>query len=259
MREMKIPYHPSERKRFDVSPDQISRERLRVLKTEYDRWHQRLPEIGIGFSLFGSLSKGKALMIETAALTDVDLHLFIDLDDVTTHAAELFVNGSDFARSRDYINRHQTDDETPINPNWDAVAHTIGSDLRERFYDRPNSIADLAVQDHPIQRRGPLSILGTVERYLEPDPYDAVDYFQLAAPWHLDVGGGLKPYRQAFLRELSSDRFTPNKRDKYWLTIAQAVAEVERYGQANIPETIRKHYPRTFDEAVQYYGLGQRA
>ena len=73
----KIPYEPSEQKRFDISKDEYSRERLAVVKSFYETMRKSF-DVSMGLVLFGSLAKGKELDAVKKDATDVDFTLFID-------------------------------------------------------------------------------------------------------------------------------------------------------------------------------------
>jgi len=56
----KIPYERTER-RFEISPDEISRERFKFIKREiFDKLREEFPGV-INMTIWGSLSKGKEL------------------------------------------------------------------------------------------------------------------------------------------------------------------------------------------------------
>jgi len=77
----KIPYERTER-RFEISPDEISRERFKFIKREiFDKLREEFPGV-INMTIWGSLSKGKELTPETAFASDIDMSVFIDTDKI---------------------------------------------------------------------------------------------------------------------------------------------------------------------------------
>src|SRR3989344_6495150 len=80
MNEMpRISYEPSKKKRFEISNDEYSKERLETLKLFYDSMKQ-LFDVPMGLVLFGSLAKGKELDDAKKESADIDFTLFVDLD-----------------------------------------------------------------------------------------------------------------------------------------------------------------------------------
>jgi predicted nucleotidyltransferase len=70
----KVAYTPSQNKFFEISKDPISQERKKVLMECFRDLNKLFPGLDIGFSLFGSLSKGKLLDTPgIAESSDIDL------------------------------------------------------------------------------------------------------------------------------------------------------------------------------------------
>lgn len=53
-------YFPTEKKRFEIRGD-VSKERVENLKIFYLVLQEKLPQVTIGFGMYGSLTKGKVL------------------------------------------------------------------------------------------------------------------------------------------------------------------------------------------------------
>ena len=94
--QLKFPYEPSEKKRFEVSDDEYSRERLATVKSFYETMHQSF-DVPMGLALFGSLAKGKELDAEKKDASDVDFTLYIDLDEYKRKYIENLKNNKDFS------------------------------------------------------------------------------------------------------------------------------------------------------------------
>src|SRR3989338_7564002 len=90
-------YTPSER-RFEISKDQFSRERIKKLMEVYRGLQEEFPGMHFAFSLFGSLSKGRELTTENVADTDVDLFCFYDSDDLYESKGKLLQTDPRFAK-----------------------------------------------------------------------------------------------------------------------------------------------------------------
>lgn len=80
--EEKVSYKPSQTKRFEISHDPISRERITALTTTIKELRRKHPFVA-GAILFGSLSKGKQLDENTADKSDVDFTIYLDTDRLT--------------------------------------------------------------------------------------------------------------------------------------------------------------------------------
>ncbi len=89
-------YQPSE-KRIEISRDEISRERLRVVKEIFEKLTQLIP-IRVATSLYGSLSKGKELETTTAPASDIDLIVYIDSGDLLSKYEQWQVTDERFSQ-----------------------------------------------------------------------------------------------------------------------------------------------------------------
>jgi hypothetical protein len=74
----KVSYVPSQISFFEISKDQISQARKKVLLECFSEIKQILPGIDLAFALFGSLSKAKHLTPEVADVTDIDIKIYFD-------------------------------------------------------------------------------------------------------------------------------------------------------------------------------------
>lgn len=87
----KYPYEPHETKRYQINPDQESRNRIQFLKTElYQPLEKLLGKGVVGVTGWGSLVKGKDLSNpEVAGKSDIDFGIYYDLKYVMDHLPEL--------------------------------------------------------------------------------------------------------------------------------------------------------------------------
>jgi hypothetical protein len=311
MNEMpKIPYSPSQEKRFDVSGDEYSRERLKVAELFYDKMKQ-IFDVSMGLVLFGSLVKGKTLNNETKESADIDLTLFVDLDEYQDKYIENLRKNRDFL---DFELRrlddsyHNTVGKTLIYEGFDDIKNErdINSNEREciekefRTHSRNQFLFMLAmwhgyitdssheirndtfsfqgkqdsdiekinhllaikdVQVWPIQFHGEFSILNQVAKIKDlsqrnPTNKTERDSYMLeqekigiARMFGLDVGGGMKSYRQAFIRDLLV--LSNKDGEALWSIVNDAVRSCERNN--NIPHNIEKQFPDTLQKAAIYY------
>lgn len=119
------------------------------------------------------------------------------------------------------------------------------------------------IQALPIQFEGEFSILTQVMHLLKceedfsksPNERNAYIVEQerigVARLFSLDIGGGMKVYRQAFIQKLLE--LSRERGEKCWETVDRAVRNVERNG--NISNEIERQFPVTLKKAVRYYGV----
>jgi hypothetical protein len=113
---------------------------------------------------------------------------------------------------------------------------------------------------YPISETGTHSILQTIQRLSQQWPltvrresgyFDHYEAETVARFFHLDFGGGLKPYRRQLLRQLAG--MNPDERDRLWGVVDVCVRNFERKGV--IPVNAEHQFPSTYAEAVRYYGI----
>jgi hypothetical protein len=311
MNEMpKIPYSPSQEKRFEVSVDEYSRERLKVAELFYDKMKQ-LFDVSMGLVLFGSLVKGKTLNNETKESADIDLTLFVDLDEYQDKYIEnlrknrdffdfelrrlddsyhnalskklMYESFDDIKNGRDIsLNEKECiEKEFHIHSRnkflfmlavWHGYitdsSHEIMSNTfsfrgkHDGSIERINHLLTLKdVQVWPVQFHGEFSVLnqvGTIKNLTREDSTTKTERdiyvleqekMGIARIFGLDVGGGMKPYRQAFIRDLLSLNSTDG--ETLWNIVNDAVRSCERNN--NISKNIERQFPKTLQEAVTYY------
>lgn len=257
----KIPYTASRTKRFDISEDSFSRERVRAAYHALCEVRQIHPFV-VGGILLGSLTKGKVLTKETAPKTDLDLVVYIDLDEIAEEKWKK-PNDPDFQEISQAVKMMYKMMGYPKEDRHNEVVATYVDTLVRKAIDKELSQDNKfeggdnpGLKVRPISFKGEDSIFGTVEsvgKYvnlarpstsLAPAVYSSVSLV-----WGLDLGGGLKQYRQAYLKEL---RELPlEKREHHWSIVAYLISFFER--NWDIPENLKRFYPQTFDEAVKYY------
>ena len=265
----KVSYVPSQTKRFEISNDPISRERLAALTAMIKELRNKHPFV-VGAILFGSLSKGKRLDENIADKSDIDFIIYLDAD-------ALIANFSDFEKERDskrYKEMEEIDEE--LHEHYDPrtkeqktleLAGWYINDLAEKTFaanlpgnrQSPKGIGFLA---KPISLTGDYSIHETFKRTFRShnleyfasrtdNNLEPLHYSDVALPWGLDVGGGLVEYRKAYLTQLRE--LSKEERDLEWRVTTRIIKFYERQG--DIPEGFKAQYPETFDEALRYYGI----
>ncbi|MCA9364631.1 MAG: hypothetical protein KC736_01935 [Candidatus Moranbacteria bacterium] len=311
----KVSYEPSEKKRFEISKDEYSRERLETIKTFYEKMQHSFG-IPMGVALSGSLAKGKELDAEKKDASDVDFTFYIDFDEYKQKYIENLGRNKDFldfeSRRLDGVCHNSSDrklldesvqklrnkedlslDEKEFlekrlqNFNMDQFlffltvwhgyadfsdSEGISQDFsfrgKSRYpIERMNHLLRIKdVQVWPIQFEGEFSIKSQVERVkkLRENIGDVEDNqreyavgrldqerYGIARIFWLDIGGGMKLYRQAFIRELL---LLPSEEgEKLWNVVNESVRIRERDNA--IPEHMEKQFPKTLQEAARYYSI----
>lgn len=282
MAENKIPYEPSSTKRFEVSKDTFSRERIKALVETVREIRSRHPFI-VGTVLFGSLSKGKDLTEDTEDKSDIDTVVYIDEDETRKEYPSLSDGQNERFNELVEIDNElhanydgRTEDEKMFELVGNYVAGIVENSLREKLphHELFKPLKNIGVNVKAISFRGENSINQTIDNiffsYLSPNDskldrlrrakedlesekpkLSILSICDLAMPWSLNVGGGLEKYRRSFLAQLRE--YGPEERDLRWGIIGAAVKYYER--KANIPESIESQYPDTYGKAVRHYGV----
>ena len=201
-------YEPSE-SRFEISDDPISQDRYIKLVTAYRDLTQYIPDVHFGFSLFGSLTKGKRLRsrnllkldLGNKNISDIDLVCYYDSADLAKHHETLFKNNREYREEYGAIMRrkHPKADIALFEPS--AGDETMVIIMRRRvqapfamMHDSPVINANMG----SISLDGKDSILLTIDNYFF-DAKHPPRVTALARFFHFDVGGGLTRYRRDFL------------------------------------------------------------
>ncbi len=256
----KVPYEASETKRFEVSRDEFSRQRIEVIKEIRQLVLDSL-DVPVGTSAFGSLAKGKDLSErETAMITDIDMAVFVDYASLEQHRDQLsgnkrFQHAIDAATVALRDSGMREEEILEI-----GLGNYIKKIALEKIKKEARSLAlpTASIAVYNISDTGAYSTMGQLEKYesairdgklREPLTEDAKR--RIALLFALDIGGGLKHYRQTFLAQLG--QLDEETRNQKWGLVGQVIREIERLNQ--IPENLEPQFPQTYDEAVTYYGL----
>jgi len=271
-------YTPSEEKRFAVSPDSYSRERLKTIRSIYLDLKQELPDVSIAFSLGGSLAKGKELTADSAGTTDIDLYVFYDDEQARINYAHLLQKNPAytelFNKKVQIIRRRR--EERKEHPEEEYVGQVAGSEAVKEYINnfiktkmRAN-LENMGFTEATFEKGCSIipevitasehnSIMDRLRKYEDSLGYP--DYFgehpqqasalSLAKCFYLDMGGGFKKYRQEFLKQLGvMGKATAEEK---WQNVKNAIEGIERAG--DIPDKTKPQYPQTFTDACKYYGV----
>lgn len=306
----KISYEPSEKRRFEVSKDEYSRERIKTVESFYEKMRNYF-DVSMGLVLFGSLVKGKILDKENQENSDIDFTLFVDLDEYRKKYIENLRNNTVFAgfearrlgefcsdsferkkliesirnieskREIDWeekdliekkIQRYVPDQFLFILAIWHGYINVSDSDQSEQFFYRGKQAQDVEKLSHllgimdvqvwPIQFSGEFSIRSQVEKVRDiyednlKNESDRNKYLLMqgkigiARIFGLDVGGGMRMYKQSFVKNLLTE--DSSEGEFLWHIVNESVRFSER--ENRIPESIERQFPETLQEAARHYG-----
>ncbi|EKD43660.1 MAG: hypothetical protein ACD_72C00187G0002 [uncultured bacterium] len=273
-------YTPSANKRWEISRDEISRERLEKLKEIHRYFQEKVPDVTIGITLFGSLSKGKELNPQNAANADVDVCAFIDYGEFLENFTKTLNDHpeSDFVK---YIKEQaETFKElfpTLLSaPNDKINADFLKAKLKEFVQDvfiallGESQVEDVTgkkadyLEVYPISLQGDDSIMSVVNKLDSGRPKegdDQLNYWSLNISrfFHLDMGGNMKKYRERFYRELAIKLANGRDEAEYakslWRDVVLAMKMAERLSVNLSPELQRKFPSENLEEFLKKQGI----
>lgn len=246
----KFPYTPPAEKRYAVSRDSTTQERIEFIRD----LQKRLTEyfgIEIGITLYGSITKGKDLSDrEVAAASDIDCNIFFDGDYVSEHYGEFLEK---FPGLKKY-NQPNSNDSPEYQElcKQDVFRYFIKHEIPKIIKDDVKMLPGLLEPEMILTSTQRLEdidyhleqLSGGDGNYLTgmtPDMPDIARLFQL------DVGGIAPKYRRIFLKALSERN--KETQERVWSLINSKIRSQERYGSG--PGI--KNLPRTFAEAYEKY------
>lgn len=258
----KVPYEPTLKRRFELSQDSFTQERVKALLVAYKDLKNEIPFFS-GMTAFGSLTKGKRLDSQSARTTDIDLFLFVDSDAYKSSIDE-FRKRKDFDKIYQHIVRNEpagcgpTDFVEPLN-----VEKAVNAYLEQRVAGilagkipedrRPANLVEFgggAFQFVSLDSDKDYSIFQWVfDPPFGPPSSDLEDTVFIGAPLLFDIGGGMRPYRESFMQKMMS--IPLEEQNRLWKTTVSAMKAWERKGK--VPQALRKWYPDSFTEAVAIY------
>ena len=223
----KIPYIPSQDYRYELSEDEFSRKRFRILMEIFKELQAKIPQIPISFCMFGSLTKGKVLTAETAKYADVDLEIKYDRE-----ALDSLVSAKE---KKGVIEKLKFFTEIFIQ---EKMLEAKDSTKLEYIHADLNGIDSDSIWIAVKNIRNSLGV---------------ADNLVLANYFTLSIGEAVKKYRDKFLKELATMQNTKNEKEakEIWNKIRKCVELVERRGQ--IPEKAKRQFPQTIEEALKFY------
>lgn len=253
--ETKVPYDPTEKRRFEISQDEFSRERIKGLLTAHKKLKEEIPFYA-GMTLFGSLSKGKVLDAESAPKTDIDIVAFIDNDQYEATIDEFEKNNEEF---REYLAEKLN--SLTFDRDLDR-SEKVKEIIRYYIGEKVDKLVRNNVESENLGKDNARAFIEFVDQNADhaslfervSDEYlDSRKLFTIAATFFYDIGGDMKSYRETTLKNLLS--LPPEEGERRWQVIADQMKGWER--NDNVPESIAHTFPPTLAEAVKYYTTGK--
>lgn len=262
----KHPFPPSQEKRYEISPDIFSRDRIQAVYKTVMNLKAQYPFVA-GLTVYGSLSKNKFLQFSDMGKTDIDANLFIDVDILRDFQSQLH-------EDEKYLNEFELvqkdmEEEGIEKPSLDEIEfRTIRNFITDRFAEIcegtgtmfAETCSAVTLNVRRIAFEGPYSLQERSFIHFPHPSFGDPDNIEtqrelntIAAAWTLDVGGGLKPYRDRFLSALG--QLDPQITEQRWQFIRRISIKWERNRweqEDSVPEKIRSQYPATFQEAIRY-------
>ena len=257
----KVRYQSSLRKRFEVAPDPFSRARISFLREMANSIRGELPG-AVGLSLWGSLSKGKVLTEVSAPQTDIDLSVFLVIDQIPEVQDRWLSHNPDQAA----LFAKMIQEEGAADPLIPAgsVSFPSPEPLIVRWLLRQCFFRARAAEERTkfSPKKPDWLFLNTISLLPEHDRsiwkfWDSLGGLQgnelyrdimRASLFSLDVGGGMRPIRIAFLREV-------HRRGKGESVWEEVKAAVRATAYTDRPDRFISDFPQSWAEALSYYGV----
>jgi predicted nucleotidyltransferase len=238
----KVAYTPSQNKFFEISKDPISQERKKVLMECFRDLNKLFPGLDIGFSLFGSLSKGKLLDTPgIAESSDIDLLVLFSKEKLQA----LFKSGGNALLKM--ISQIEPDPDSTNASEEDEILFLFEKYLRVYI----NNELKTNINCHYVQETGVMALGMSDDSFSKK-----LEEFNLSPQlvvifFGYDLGYGLRKWQVKFLEYVKKqDEVVKNL---FWDRIKQACLEFLRNG--DLPEKVLKEVPETFEAACRLYGV----
>ena len=249
-------------KRFVLSREGFSRERLDALKEEVDNIKKKYPEV-LSFSMYGSMVKGTA-----HEGSDFDGYLFVDAEKVAEQQhvpLEQVLDASyenDSLFTDDIENKYRTELQNKLKERL-QLGHNFVEDIKVRpisekiidkeiekmlkFYSAEEKYEQDSIKwwgDQPGMNASEDELLAHENKRPQVPKYVETSFANM---FNLDVGGGIRKYRKSFIEKLLK---LGERGEKIWADTIKGTEMMEN----NFSTDETKRYPRTLGEAVKVYG-----
>ncbi len=249
-------------KRFVLSPEEFSKERLRAVKDEMAEMQAKYSEV-LSLCMFGSMVKGTA-----HEGSDIDAYLYIDSELAAQREGipeenilEHYSGDNQTHLTKDVAKKYALEFRGGLKEKAgledEAVEHIRSMPISEKVInDEIESLLDYYKRKEEFE--------ADTEKWFDSEPprgsdIEALLAYQKAKPerpehmspslgsmFHLDAGGGIRKYRKLFVEKLSQ---MGTEGEKIWTDTIMGTEMLEN----NLSLDDTKRYPRLLKDAVKLY------
>jgi hypothetical protein len=219
----KVEYTPSRKKRFEISNDEYTHERVTRVSELYHRLKDRFPEL-VSINLFGSIVQGKELNDDTTRVTDIDLAIYVDVSILPQ-------------TSEDEQNKFWKETSGEIRDATEQAFHEIRglSEAEETF--KRNDIFIMLIKDDSI-----------IKWYEETFVRNGSGRDYVSMFFGMNIGDGINKYRLHFLEHL---RDLGGEGEKRWEDFVLDLSKKEK--KTDSEDGIINLYPVKLADAIALY------
>lgn len=252
---------PPKEKRFSVSKEQFSKDRLKRLREGFNLLQSERPELA-GISLYGSMTKGNAL-----EESDIDGDIFIDTELVQdgdqiferTEKNEEYGQGFQYELKEDIAKTYSTFIKDYLKEKselqGDQVKHLRTYPINRQIID--DQIKGLIDYKHQVTERD--NKRDQIDEYYTrgEDPPDELKSNEdpklfyvagnVSSLFHLQMGKGLDKYRSYLIDKLKE---AGDEGEQVWQQIIQSTSFMEDYGKNGYRNI---DLPQTLEQASKIY------
>ncbi|MBT3417043.1 hypothetical protein HOE22_09760 [Candidatus Woesearchaeota archaeon] len=256
------------KKRFTFSKEQFAKERIEAIKESISELKEDDSSI-LSFCMYGSMVKGTI-----KPESDIDGFLFVDADlseeEHQQHNENLTENEKSKSKIETFFIEKINDQYTKklhetlksqANLTEEQVAHAKIRPINEEIIDKHINFIEVGLQNEREYKKrydewdknldSKTTDFNKLDEYLKarPEhPESTAPSTTLAGMFHLEIGGGIRKYRDMLISKLES---MEQDGEKIWQEIIKSTEMFEQ----NLSSGTEKKYPRTLDEAKKVYGL----
>lgn len=241
-------------KRFSLNKEDFARKRMAIIQKKVKEMKEGHPEV-LSLCLFGSMVKGKA-----RPESDIDGFLFVETEEADDFAQPTNLKNSEEERLAKSIEKnyqdelrsgltgllHLTEEQTQ-----DLHVMPINKQLVDKGLTKIlkafESEKDYKKAHDEWKKNKPLDYVDEYYKQEPERPHLPLPEQRLSAMFHLDVGGGIKKYRDYLLKRLDE---MGEDGEKAWQEIIRYTEMMEQ----DLSFGTGKKYPGTLKEALKIYG-----
>lgn len=255
-------------KRFTLSKEEFAKERIEAVKESINELKEDDSSI-LSFCMYGSMVKGTI-----KPKSDIDGFLFVDADLFVEEHQQHYKNLTEDEESKsrietffiEKINDQYTKKlhemlKSQANLTEEQVTHAKIRPINEKIIDKHINFIMNGIQNNKEYKKqydewdknldNKTTDFSKLDEYLKarPEyPEQVSPSTTLAGMFHLEIGGGIRKYRDMLISKLES---MGQDGEKIWQEIIKSTEMFEQ----NLSSGTEKRYPKTLEEAKKVYGL----